>query len=196
MDMCRSSSVALGAVVMGFGVAFADVTLDLPQTPEKSTALVQRAIDETSAADVEVFAVGCINCGSFHYGKGTLAAYGLHLVAEGHIRERGDGELSYAQQLRQKQFKALLEDAKKFDHAILCGDFNAQMPFEYKVFTDAGYRLANCSERFGTTATLRNIPADNIIVSPTLDFQEFRIPDNYRLNTDHRPLLAIVTPVR
>lgn len=132
----------------------------------------------------------------YHYGKGTLAAYGLHLVAEGHIRERGDGELSYSQQLRQKQFKALLEDAKKFDHAIFCGDFNAQKAEEYAVFTDAGYRIANCSERFGTTATLRNIPADNIIVSPTLDFQEFCVPGNYTLNTDHRPLLAIVTPAR
>ena len=105
-------------------------------------------------------------------------------------------ELSYSQQLRQSQFKALLEDAKSFGHAIFCGDFNAQKASEYKVFADAGYRLANCSERFGTTATLRDIPADNVIVSPKLDIVSLEIPGNYTLNTDHKPLIAIVAPVR
>jgi hypothetical protein len=50
-----------------------------------------------------------------------LAVYGVHLVAEGHIRgpKPAKGEMSPSQKLRQLQFKELIEDARRFDYAIL-----------------------------------------------------------------------------
>lgn len=124
----------------------------------------------------------------------TLAVYGGHLVAEGHIRgaKPVKGEMSFSQRLRQMQFKALIEDARRFDYAILSGDFNAQKPWEYDVFRQAGFTLANCSDAYGTKATLRNIPADNIILSPGLSFVDFKVLDGYILDTDHFPLVATV----
>ena len=122
-----------------------------------------------------------------------IAFYGVHLVAEGHIKgpKPPKGELTWAQKLRREQFKALMEDARRFDHAVLAGDFNAQKPFEYEVFTDGGFRIANCSLAFGFNATLRDIlPADNIIVSEGLDFLNFEVPQYYKINTDHYPVLA------
>ena len=131
----------------------------------------------------------------FDVGGRKLALYGVHLVAEGHIssskKDSSDG-LSPSQRLRREQFKALAEDAKGFDCAILTGDFNAQVADEYSVFTDAGFTIANCSGKYGTAATLRNIPADNIIISGGLSFEDFRVLDSYGLNTDHKPLVAKV----
>ena len=131
---------------------------------------------------------------TYPFAGGRLAVYGVHLVAEGHIRapKPAKGGLSFSQRLRQRQFAALLEDAERFDHAIICGDFNAQKPSEYDIFIRAGFVLGNCSARFGAHSTLRNIPADNIILSSSLDFDDFRIHDGYRLNTDHFPVCATV----
>ena len=125
---------------------------------------------------------------------GKVAFYGVHLVAEGHIRgpKPPKGELTFSQRLRREQFKALIADAKSFDHAVIAGDFNAQKPSEYDVFREAGFAIANCSDEFGTVATLRNIPADNVVVSPGLAIAAFEAPHYYRLDTDHRPVLATV----
>ena len=123
-----------------------------------------------------------------------LAVYGVHLVAEGHIRgpKPSKADLSPSQKLRQLQFKELIEDARRFEFAILTGDFNAQKPSEYGIFIESGFSLANCSEQFGTKATLRKIPADNIILSPGLSFADFKVLDGYNLNTDHLTLVATV----
>ena len=125
-----------------------------------------------------------------------IAFYGLHLVADGHIMSSKPqkGEMSFSQKLRKKQFKGLIADAKQFEHAVFAGDFNAQKPFEYDVFTEAGYRIANCSDAVGVHATLRNIPADNIVVSPGLVIAGFEVPKCYRLNTDHFPVVARIQP--
>lgn len=126
-------------------------------------------------------------------GGRTLAVYGVHLVAEGHIRgARKPQKPSPSQQLRRIQFEALIADARKFDYAILAGDFNAQKPWEYDVFAKAGYKPGNCSSKFGTTATLRNIPADNVILSPGLEFADFSVLKDYTLNTDHFPVAAAI----
>ena len=124
----------------------------------------------------------------------TLAVYGMHLVAESHLRtpHRVKGQPSISQKLRRQQFECLIEDARKFDYAILTGDFNAQAGWEYDVFLKAGFTIANCSKTYGTTATLRNIPADNVVISPGLSFVDFRVLDEYLLDTDHRPLVATV----
>ena len=47
----------------------------------------------------------------------------------------------------------LLADAKTFDGAVITGDFNAQEPWEYDIFKKTGCTCANCSGRFGVTAT-------------------------------------------
>lgn len=122
----------------------------------------------------------------------SVAFYGMHLVAEGHIKiKKADGEQwSLSQKLRQIQFKELIQDAKQFDGAVFTGDFNAQIPAEYDVFKQNGYTLSNCSETYGATATLRDIPADNIIVSPWIKLLDFKILKDYRLDTDHFPLVA------
>ena len=122
----------------------------------------------------------------------TVAFYGMHLVAEGHIKiKKADGEQwSLSQKLRQIQFKELIQDAKQFDGAVFTGDFNAQIPAEYDVFKQHGFTLSNCSETHGTTATLRDIPADNIIVSPWIKILDFKVLKDYKLNTDHFPLVA------
>ena len=132
---------------------------------------------------------------TFRFGGRRLAVYGLHLVAEGHLSGSKTGSpdgLSPSQRLRQRQFKALIDDARTFDAAIITGDFNAQVASEYDVFTSARFVIANCSPAFGTTATLRNIPADNIILSPGLSFISFEALDSYLLDTDHLPVAATV----
>ncbi len=131
---------------------------------------------------------------TYDRGGKSLAVYGGHLVAEGHIRgpKQAKGSLSFSQQLRQRQFKALIEDAGRFDYAILAGDFNAQKPWEYDIFKKSGFIVANCSEAYGSKATLRDIPADNIILSNGLSFDGFKVLDGYVLDTDHIPLVATV----
>ena len=127
----------------------------------------------------------------YDLGGRTLAVYGVHLVAEGHIKgPRVPGRPTLSQELRRRQFEALIQDARRFDHAILTGDFNAQKPWEYDVFTKAGYIPGNCSAEYGTTATLRNIPADNVILSPGLAFADFSVLKGYTLDTDHLPVVA------
>ena len=125
----------------------------------------------------------------------TLALYGVHLVAESHIGTSTNGSpegLSLSGRLRQKQFEALLRDAVGFDLAILAGDFNAQGVEEYRAFLDRGFAVANGSPRFGAHATLRGIPADNIILSPGLSFIDFHVLEDYLLDTDHKPLVSRV----
>ena len=132
---------------------------------------------------------------TFRRGARRLAVYGLHLVAEGHLSKLKDGApdgLTPSQRLRRRQFKALIEDARVFDDAILTGDFNAQVASEYDVFTEAGFTIANGSSAFGTKATLRDIPADNVILSPGLAFESFSVLDAYQLDTDHFPLVATI----
>ena len=123
-----------------------------------------------------------------------IAFYGVHLVAEGHIpgKTRDASGYTPSQQLRKLQFAELIGDAKKYDLAVLCGDFNAQKPEEYDIFTKHDFTLTNCSERFGTHASLRNIPADNIIVSPGLEIVDFRLLREPELDTDHIPLKAVI----
>ena len=127
----------------------------------------------------------------YRFGERTVAFYGMHLVAEGHVSKvKGADGRTPSQRLRQLQFAGLIEDARQFDGAVLTGDFNAQQPWEYDIFKNSGYTCANCSERFGVTATLRDIPADNIIVSPWIEIETFKVVKDIKLSTDHFPLVA------
>ena len=127
----------------------------------------------------------------YDLGGKKVAVYGVHLAAEGHVRGPRDAEgVSPSRRLRRLQYADLVADARAFDAAVFCGDFNAQRPEEYAVFTEAGYTLTNCSREYGQLATLRDIPADNIIVSPGVAVRSFRMLDGLTLDTDHRPLVA------
>ena len=44
--------------------------------------------------------------------------------------------------------------------------------------------------QFRHTQVFLRIPADNIIVSPWIKILEFKILKNYKLDTDHFPLVA------
>ena len=127
----------------------------------------------------------------YSIGGRRVAFYGVHLVAESHIGPtRGPDGRSASQRLRRRQFEGLLADASRYDAAVFCGDFNAQAPEEYDVFVQAGCKLANCSPEWGTHATLRNIPADNIVVSSGIEIVDFALLRGLGLDTDHLPLKA------
>lgn len=133
---------------------------------------------------------------TYFSGNKQVAIYALHLVAESHISnvQQQDGS-SLSQKLRQLQFSSLIEDAKNYDESIFVGDFNAQRADEYDIFLSNGYTLTNCSQNYGTTATLRDIPADNIIVSSGIAVNSFSVKDNnsYYLNTDHCLLVSEIS---
>ena len=133
---------------------------------------------------------------TFLVGEKQVAVYGLHLVAESHISDvqQADGS-SLSQKLRRLQFASLIRDGKNYDECIFMGDFNAQRADEYEIFRAAGFTLTNCSETYGTNATLRDIPADNIIVSGGIEVKNFSVKskDDYNLNTDHCPLVAEIS---
>lgn len=93
--------------------------------------------------------------------------------------------------LRAAQFEDLLADANNYDGFIFCGDFNCQTSDEYDIFAEAGCRMGNCGY-LGTFNTLREIPADNIIVSDNIVIKQFALLDDYDLNSDHLPIFAII----
>lgn len=122
-----------------------------------------------------------------------VAFYGLHLVAEGHISDvQQDDGSSLSQKLRQVQFSQLIEDGKNYDACVFMGDFNAQRADEYAIFTNNGFTITNCNEAFGgTVATLRDIPADNIVASNAITVEKFEVNTVCDVgNTDHKPLYA------
>ena len=164
-----------------------DIRANSSRTPISATIVkLTREIDGHKSPRYRVFRlVYDIN------GK-SVAFYGMHLVAEGHIHvKKAEGDkYSLSQKLRQTQFQELINDAKQFDGVVFTGDFNAQIPEEYDIFKQNGFTLTNCSEAYGTSATLRNIPADNIIVSPWIKVLEFKVLKDYGLDTDHFPLTA------
>lgn len=116
----------------------------------------------------------------YKHGSLSIAIYAIHASPQ-----LSDGY----EHLRKQQFLDLIDDSKNYDGAVFVGDFNCQNAEEYKVFTDNGFKIANCGY-LGTTNTLRDIPADNIIVSEYLNIDFFRVIDEFNLNTDHYPVIA------
>jgi len=106
-----------------------------------------------------------------------------------------------ASSVRKEQYRALMDDARSFDAAVIAGDFNAQSADDYAVFRENGFRIANGSETFGTFPTAARAgtyvekPMDNVIVSSNLDFAEFCIAQYFRINTDHFPVFARIDTV-
>lgn len=130
---------------------------------------------------------------TYHVKGRSLAVYGLHLVAEGHISAEIEQDgTSASQKLRQVQFQGLIDDAKFYDESIFIGDFNAQSSVEYEIFKTNGYSMVNCGD-YGEFATLRDIPADNIIVSSGFEINSIRLLSDYNLNTDHTALSVSLT---
>lgn len=75
------------------------------------------------------------------------------------------------------------------ESAIIAGDYNANAASEYDVFKAAGLNLGNC-DYTGEYDSLRNIPTDNIIVTPDIIIKNFVMLEDYNLNTDHKPIRA------
>lgn len=117
------------------------------------------------------------------WGSGRLALYGVFLKT---------ADVT----LRREQCLALMADARRFDASVFAGSFNAQSAADYAVFAENGFRLANCSEEFGTlptsaqAGTLVEKPLDNVIVSANLDFAAFSVAQYFRIDTDHFPVVA------
>lgn len=121
-----------------------------------------------------------------------VTVYSVHLIPEGGItNEEPFGQPTTAMLVRAQQFADLIADATNEDNVIFCGDFNAQTINEYTVFTDAGYKLCN-GGYYGDHVTLRDIYADNIILSPRLIPKSFDVITNATLSSDHYPLLATI----
>lgn len=72
-------------------------------------------------------------------------------------------------------------------YVVVAGDFNAWSENEYDIWKNAGYKVANCGY-LGRINTLRDIPADNVIVSPNINIINTEILNEYQLNTDHLPM--------
>ena len=114
-----------------------------------------------------------------------VAFYSVHLCADGHM----GSDTAVAKTVRKAQYEGIIEDARRFDGAVILGDFNPSQTDEYEVFKTSGFSMVND----GTIFTLRgNIPADNIIVKG-LNLKSHTLIDSYVLNTDHFGFKAVVT---
>lgn len=92
------------------------------------------------------------------------------------------------EQARAIQYGNIITEMNKYQRAILIGDFNAQTYSEYLPFSNAGYKIAN-GGYLPVLITLRTIPADNIVYSPSMRLSSIKkITAN--LNTDHSPLVC------
>ena len=107
-------------------------------------------------------------------GKMKIAVYAIHASAQ---LDEG------YEHLREAQFADLINDACNYDGAIMLGDFNAQNASEYNIFLNNGFNIANCDYN-GTVNTLRDIPADNIIVTNNIMIKQFEVIST-TTNSDH-----------
>ncbi|MBE6142590.1 MAG: hypothetical protein E7177_01190 [Erysipelotrichaceae bacterium] len=155
------------------------------QPVSKNIIPCEYKIEGSSAETARFYAVRY----TFYMGDKLVAVYALHLVAEGHISGEPAGN-SLSQQLRQKQFKTIIDDTKHFDEAIILGDFNSQVGKEYDIFRTNGFSMVND----GSIGTLREtLCADNIIVSEGIKIDNYEVIKDYKLNTDHLGLFANLT---
>ena len=99
---------------------------------------------------------------------------------------------------RKAQIAALVREFGSLPRVILSGDFNVTGPDEFKPFSDAGFRMANCGD-FGTFLTHRRrktyySPAiDNVLVRG-FDILSARTADDSMLLSDHRILACRLRP--
>lgn len=98
---------------------------------------------------------------------------------------------------RKKQIDELIEEMKKHEYVIVCGDFNAFSKEEFNLFKDAGFNLANGGV-LGWYETWHNCgrpnngwingAVDNIIVSSNISIQNVEMIEGQP--SDHAPLIA------
>ncbi len=97
---------------------------------------------------------------------------------------------------RKSEFAELIEVMKKEEYVIMFGDFNAYSTYEFKDFTDAGYKVANAGAfgkfrtwtHFDTPSSWGNMCIDNIVVSPNI--QIVSVECDRRDLSDHNLLVA------
>lgn len=90
-------------------------------------------------------------------------------------------------ELRQAEYRVLLEEIGKEEWVIAFGDFNSKCVEELCVFQEAGYSLANTG--FGTVVDTGSA-CDNIIVSPNIQISNVELFDTEHLLSDHMVLAA------
>ncbi|MDD4017823.1 MAG: DUF4838 domain-containing protein [Kiritimatiellae bacterium] len=106
-----------------------------------------------------------------------LALYGVWITAS-------------TEEARRADFKALIADTRAFDFAVFAGDLAARQMSEYDVFVREGFFVANGSVEFGERETVDGCPSDNVIVSAGLGVAEFEVPQYFKIDTDHFPVVA------
>lgn len=89
------------------------------------------------------------------------------------------------------QFTDLMNDAQQYENVIFIGDFNTHNISEMEIFTNNGYKIGNGGYT-GSHPTLRGMPIDNVVVSPNLNIDYFKVMDDYALNSDHLPFISQV----
>ncbi len=139
--------------------------------------------------------------GSFYYGDKKIFLINVHL-SPGHSAEAAATRLTEANEIL-----TLLSDKTYF---IMFGDFNPEPGEEdtlFKVFTDAGYNLANCDffGKFWTWSSNRadfssDVPTgtvyyiDNIITSSNISINNaYKVNTYADLTSDHIPIVAELT---
>jgi endonuclease/exonuclease/phosphatase family metal-dependent hydrolase/predicted phosphodiesterase len=102
--------------------------------------------------------------------------------------------LDLVEECRQHQLARLANEFKDCERVIVAGDFNIARLDEYRVFTDAGFKMANASS-FGRFRTHRkryttfSTAIDNVMVKG-FDILDAWTEDDSMLLSDHRILLC------
>jgi endonuclease/exonuclease/phosphatase family metal-dependent hydrolase len=102
--------------------------------------------------------------------------------------------LDLVEEMRRHQLARLARDFKDCKRVIIAGDFNIARLEEYRIFTDAGFKMANASS-FGRFRTHRkrdtsfNTAIDNVFVKG-FDIIDAWTEDDSMLFSDHRILLC------
>lgn len=89
--------------------------------------------------------------------------------------------------VRQAEYRILMEDFAKETYFIAFGDYNARTAEEFRIFEEAGYPMAN---RGIGTVRKSGCTCDNIIVSPNIRILKTELFDPDYLLSDHQVLYA------
>lgn len=129
------------------------------------------------------------NASSIHHVSKNINGKIVHFFIVYFVSGSADDKVAARYQTALRIINAI--SSSGIEYAVIMGDFNAWSASEYDVWKNAGYKVANC-DYLGEIDTLRDIPADNIIVTPRLNIIKTEIIDMFPLNTDHKPMKGIL----
>ena len=102
-------------------------------------------------------------------------------VINSHPTPRADGG-----DIRQEEYKLLIEEFEKEPCFIAFGDYNARTAAEFEIFEKAGYPMAN----HGIKTVRGGSHCDNIVVSPNIRIENVQVFDPTFFLSDHAVLYA------